>query len=178
MYLDLSFAPSLRSVSLDLIPRTFTSFGKSIFEHFRVVFLIHCSGTSPGAYMHPGRPLTGITIGPDDAATRHFPSSIQADMDFEDCLPASSFSDQQVTSSLALLIHGPWFSPADVEVDGSVAYSYLHTGVKLWCAATTNSSRLLERCYNDVASFLNLFQRGLAREKLLFSLSIFNVPAI
>ena len=27
----------------------------------------------------PGRPLTGITYGPDNAATRHFPSSIQAD---------------------------------------------------------------------------------------------------
>ena len=36
---------------------------------------------------------------------------------------------------------------------GGAAYSYLHTGVKLWCAATRNSfSRLLERCYNDVAS--------------------------
>ena len=55
----------------------------------------------------PGRPLTGITYGPDNAATHHFPSSIQADMDFNDCLTASCFSDQQVTSSLDLLIHGP-----------------------------------------------------------------------
>ena len=44
---------------------------------------------------------------------------------------------------------------------GGAVYSYLHTGVKLWCTATTNiSSRLLERCYNDVASFINLVQRG------------------
>ena len=55
----------------------------------------------------PSRPLTGITYGPDNAATRHFPSSIQADMDFKDCLTASCFSDQQVTSSLALSIRGP-----------------------------------------------------------------------
>ena len=116
----------------------------------------------------PGRPLTGITYGPDNAATRHFLSSIQADMDFEDCSTASCFSDQQVTSSLALLIHGPWFSPAHVEVGGGAAYPYSHTGVKLWCAATTNSSRLLKRCYIDVASFINLVQRGPRSRKATF----------
>ena len=54
---------------------------------------------------------------------------------------------------------------------GGAAYSYLHTGIKLWCAATTNSSsRLLERCYNDVASFINLIQRGpRSREATFFS---------
>ena len=88
-------------------------------------------------------------------------SSIQADMDFEDCLTASCFSDQQVTSSLTLLIYGPWFSPAHVEVGGGVAYSYLHTGVKLVRRYNReNSSRLLERCYNDIASFIILVQRG------------------
>ena len=28
-----------------------------------------------------------------------------------------------------------------------------------WCAATANYSRLLERCYNDIASFIDLVQR-------------------
>ena len=99
-------------------------------------------------------------------------------MDIKDCLTASCFSNQQVNSSLALLIHGPWFSPAHVEVGSGAAYSYLHTGIKLWCAATTNSSsRLLERCHNDVASFINLIQRDPRYEKLHSSLSIFNVPA-
>ena len=125
----------------------------------------------------PGRPLTGITYGPDNAATRRFPSSIQADMDFKDCLTASCFSDQQVTSSLALLIHGPWFSPAHVEVGGGAAYSYLHTGIKLWCAATTNSSsRLLERCFNDVASFIILFQRGPRSREAIFLTFHFQRP--
>ena len=92
-------------------------------------------------------------------------------MDFKDCLTASCFSDQHVTSILALLIHVSWFSPAHVEVGGGAAYSYLHTGVKLWCAATRNSSsRLLERCYNDVASFTNLIQRGpRSREATFFT---------
>ena len=40
-------------------------------------------------------------------------------------------------------------------------YSQLHTGVKFWCAArTTSSSRILERCYNDVTTFINQVQRG------------------
>ena len=91
-------------------------------------------------------------------------------MDFEDCLTASCFSDQQVTSSLALLIHALWFSPAHVEVGGGAAYFYLHTGVELWSAATTNSSRSLERCYNYVASFINLIQRGpRSREATFFT---------
>ena len=83
---------------------------------------------------------------------------------------ASCFSDQG-TSSLALLIHGPWFSPSHVKVGVGAAYSYSHTGVILWCAATTNSSsRLLERCYEDVASFINLVQRGpRSREATLFT---------
>ena len=46
----------------------------------------------------PGRPLTGITYGTDNDAT-HFLSSIQADMYFRDCLTASCYSGQQVTST-------------------------------------------------------------------------------
>ena len=42
----------------------------------------------------PGRPLTGITYGTDNAATRHFLSAIQADMYFLDCLTDSCFSGQ------------------------------------------------------------------------------------
>ena len=57
-------------------------------------------------------------------------------MEFKDCLTASCFFDQQVTSSLTRLIHGPWFRPENVEVGGGAAYSYLYTGVELWCTTT------------------------------------------
>ena len=37
----------------------------------------------------------------------------------------------------------------------------MHTGIKIWCSTTTNSSsRLLERCCNNAGSFIDFFQRG------------------
>ena len=109
----------------------------------------------------PDHPLINITKGPDYSVTREFINSMQGDMDFANCLTSFSFPDQIVTSSVGLLVHGSWFSYAHIEVGGGASYALLHTGIKIWCATTTNSSsRLLERCCNNANSFIDFFQRG------------------
>ena len=66
-----------------------------------------------------------------------------------------------MTSCIGLLIQGPWFSYAHIEVGGGASYALLHTGIKIWCSTTTNrSSRLLERCCNNASNFIDFFQRG------------------
>ena len=66
-----------------------------------------------------------------------------------------------MTSCRGLLIQGPRFSYVHIEVGGGASYALLHTGIKIWCFTTTNSSsRLLERCCNNAGSFIDFFQRG------------------
>ena len=48
--------------------------------------------------------------------TREFINSMQGDMDFVDCIFSFSFIDQIVTSCIDLLVQGPWFSYAHIEV--------------------------------------------------------------
>ena len=65
-----------------------------------------------------------------------------------------------MTISVGLIIHGPWFSYAHIEVGGGAPYALLHTGIKIWCSASTNSSsHLLERCSKNANSFIDFFQR-------------------
>ena len=86
-------------------------------------------------------------------------------MDFANCLTSFSFTDQIVTGCIGLLVRGPWFSYAHIEVGGGASYALLHTGIKVWCATTTNSSSsLLEGCCNIANSFIDFIQRG-PREK-------------
>ena len=113
----------------------------------------------------PDYPLINITKGPEYSVTRKFTNSMQRDMDFADCLTCFSFTDQIVTSCVGLLVQGPWFSYAHIEVGGGASYALLHTGIKIWCTTTTNSSsRLLERCCNKANIFIDFFQR-VPREK-------------
>ena len=108
----------------------------------------------------PDHPLINITKGPEYSVTREFINSMQGDMDFANCLTSFSFTNQIVTSCLGLFVLGPWFSYAHIEVGGGAAYALLHTGIKIWCATTTNSSsRQLERCCNIANSFIDFFQR-------------------
>ena len=109
----------------------------------------------------PNYPLFNITKGPEYSVTREFINSMQGDMDFANCLTSFSFLDQIVTSCIGLLVQGPWFSYAHIEVGGGASYALLHTGIKIWCATTTNSSsRLLERCCNNANNFIDFVQRG------------------
>ena len=105
-------------------------------------------------------PLINITKGPEYSVTREFINFMQGDMDFADCLTSFSFKDQTVTSCVGLLVQGPWFSYAHIEVGGGASYALLHTGIKIWCTTTTNSSsRLLERCCNNANNFIDFFQK-------------------
>ena len=82
-------------------------------------------------------------------------------MDFAKCLKSFSFLDQIATSCVGLLVQGPFFSYAHIEVGGGASYALLHTGIKIWCATTINSSsRLLERCCNNANNFIDFFRRG------------------
>ena len=100
--------------------------------------------------------LLDITKGPDYSVTREFLNSMQGDMDFSNCLNSVSFADQIVTSCVALLINGPWFSYAHIEVGVGASYALLHNGLKFWCTATSNSSsRSLEHCSNK-KNFIDL----------------------
>ena len=66
-----------------------------------------------------------------------------------------------MTSCVGLLINGPRFSYAHIEVGDGASYALLHTGLKFWCTATSNSSsRLLERCFNNANNLIDLIQRG------------------
>ena len=106
-----------------------------------------------------------ISKRPEFSVIREFINSMQGDMDFVNCFTSFSFVDQIVTSSISLLIQGPLFSYAHIEVGGCASYALLHTGIKIWCSTTTNrSSRLLERCFNNANNFIDFFQRG-PREK-------------
>ena len=88
-------------------------------------------------------------------------------MDFAYCLTYFPFTDQIVTSCVGLLVQGPWFSYAHIEVRGGASYALLRV---IWCATTTDSSsRLLERCCNNATSFTHFFQRG-PRERELFKI--------
>ena len=110
----------------------------------------------------PDHPLINITKGPDYAVTRDFINCMQGDMDFANCLTSFSFTDQIVANSVSLLVQGSWFSYAHIEVGGGASYALLHSGIKIWCATTTNSSScLLERCCKNANSFIDFFQRGL-----------------
>ena len=88
----------------------------------------------------PPHNLINITEGADYSVTREFINSMQGDMDFFDCLNSFSFADQIVTSCVGSLINGPWFPYAYIEVGGGASYALLHTGLKLWCTATSISS--------------------------------------
>ena len=76
----------------------------------------------------PSRPLTGITNGPDYTVTRDFVNSTQADMNFQHCHTPYCFIDQVITSCMGLLINGPWFTYAHVEVGGGASFAYSNTG--------------------------------------------------
>ena len=109
----------------------------------------------------PSHKLINITKKPDYSVKREFIKSMQGDMDFSNSLNSFSFADQIVTSCVGLLINAPWFSYAHIEVGGGASYALLHTGLKFWCTATSNSSwRLIERCCKNVTSFSDLIQRG------------------
>ena len=108
-----------------------------------------------------GPPLINITKRPEYSVTREFINSMHGDMDFVNCITSLSIVDQIVTSRIRLLIQGPWFSYAHIEVGGGASYALLHTGIKIWCSTTTyRSSRLLERCSNNAINFIDFFQRG------------------
>ena len=76
-------------------------------------------------------PLINILKGPEYSVTREFINSMQGDIDFVDCVTSFSFVDQILTSSVGLLIPGPWFSYAHIEVGGGASYALLHTGNKI-----------------------------------------------
>ena len=108
----------------------------------------------------PSHNLINITKGPEYSVTREFMNSMQVDLDFSNCLKSFCFADQIVTSCVVLLLNGPLFSYAHIEVVGGASYALLHTGLKIWCTATsTFSSRLLERCCNNANNFIDLNQR-------------------
>ena len=105
-------------------------------------------------------PLINITERPDYSVTRKFINSMQGDMDFANCLTSFSIIAQIVNSCICLLVQGPWFTHAHIEVGGDASYALLHTGIKICCATTTNSSsRLLERCCDYANVFIDFFQR-------------------
>ena len=109
----------------------------------------------------PDHLLINIRKGPDYSVTREFINSMQGDMDFANFLKSVSFTDQIVISCVGLLVQGPWFSYAHIEVGGGASYALLHTGNEIWCATTTNSSsRLLELCCKTANSFFDFFQKG------------------
>ena len=55
---------------------------------------------------------------------------MQWDMDFVKGITSFSFVDQTVTSCIGLLIRGPWFSYAHIEVGGGASYAReLRSGV-------------------------------------------------
>ena len=105
--------------------------------------------------------LLKLTHGPNSVAARDLINSKRADIDFINCLSPQCFRDQVITNCVGLVNEGPWFSSAHVEIGGGASFAYLHSGLKIWCSATSNSSsRVLERCCNNVTSFLDLIQRG------------------
>ena len=109
----------------------------------------------------PSRPLSNITKGPQYAVTRNLVNSIQAVMDFSHCLPPYCFIDQVVTSCMALLIKGPWFTFAHTEIGGGASFALLYRGIKIWCASTSSTgTRFFERCFHSPEGFIALMKRG------------------
>ena len=82
------------------------------------------------------RPVNSNTKGPEDAATRNFPNSIQADMDFSHCLSPSCYIDQVFTKCLSILTKGPWFTFALIEIGGGASSASLNKGIENWCDST------------------------------------------
>ena len=74
----------------------------------------------------PSRPLINITKGPQNAVTRNFTNSVQADMDFRYCLSPYCFNDHVVTSRMGLLIKSPWVVFAHTEVGGGACFTVLN----------------------------------------------------
>ena len=108
-------------------------------------------------YYIPSRPLTGITKGPQYAATRSFVNSIQADMNFSHCLSTYCFPYQIVTSGMGLLIKGLWFTYAHTEIGGGASFALLNIGVKFWCASTSSTgTRFFERCCHSPEGFYRI----------------------
>ena len=102
----------------------------------------------------PSRPLTNITV------TGNFANSIQADMDFNQCLSPYCFVDHVVTSCMGLLIKGQWFTFAHMEISGGASFALLNKGLKNWCASTSsNGTRFFERRCHSPEGFIELMQR-------------------
>ena len=109
----------------------------------------------------PSRPLTNITKGPQYAVTRNFVNSIQADMNFSQCLTPYCFLDQVVTSCMGLLIKGRWFTFAHTEMGGGASFALLNRGIKIWCASTSSTgTRFFERRCQSPEGFIESMQRG------------------
>ncbi|MEO1764958.1 MAG: hypothetical protein AAFR83_24090 [Cyanobacteria bacterium J06629_18] len=101
------------------------------------------------------------TSGSDTVFSTDFINSKRFDVDFAGCLTPQVFRDQKLADCIGLINSGHWFSSAHVEIGGGASFAYLHTGLKFWCSAASNSSaRTFERCCTDVTNFLDLLQRG------------------
>ena len=109
----------------------------------------------------PSGPLANFTKGPQCAVTRNFTNSILADVDFRHCLSSYCFDDQVVTSSMALLFKGSWFTSAHTEIGGGASSVLLNKGIKICCASTSSTStRQFGRCCHSPEGFFELMQRG------------------
>ena len=81
-------------------------------------------------------------------------------MDFSHCLSPYCFIDQVITSCMALLIKGPWFTFAHTEIGGGASFALLNKGIKIWCASTSSTgTRFFERCCHSPEGFEELMQR-------------------
>ena len=114
----------------------------------------------------PSRPLTSITKGPKYAVTRNFYNSVQADMDFFHCLSPYCFSDQVVTSCMVLLLKGPRFIFAHMEIGGGTYSNLIYKGIKIWCASTSSiGTRFFVLCFHFPEDFTQLMKRGPGERK-------------
>ena len=108
----------------------------------------------------PSRLLASITKGPECAVTRNFTNSVQADIGFRYCLSPYCSSDQVGTSCMGLIIKGPWFTFAHLEIGSGASLALLNKAIKLWCTSTSSRKlRVFERCCHSLEGFMELMQR-------------------
>ena len=61
---------------------------------------------------------------------------------------------------MGLLIKGPCFTFAHMETGGGASFTFLNTGIKIWCGSTSSTgTHFFERCCHSPEGFIELLQR-------------------
>ena len=62
---------------------------------------------------------------------------------------------------MGLILKGPWFIFAQMEIEGGASFALLKQGTKIWCASTSSTgTRFRDRCCHSPEGLTESMQRG------------------